>query len=49
MVERGLVEPAELLRLFAAIEDQLYRFPAVDDKTLSARVRQLATGDGATM
>jgi hypothetical protein len=44
MVERGLVEPAELLRLFAAIEDQLYRFPAVDGKTLSVRVRELATG-----
>jgi hypothetical protein len=45
MVQRGLVEPAELPRLFAAIEDELYRFPSVDGKTLLARVRQLAIGD----
>jgi hypothetical protein len=45
MIERGLVEPGELGRLFAAIEDQLYRFPAVDRKTLATKVRQLAAGE----
>lgn len=30
MILRGLVEPKRLLELFAAIEDQLYRYPALD-------------------
>lgn len=30
MLERGLVEKAELLRLFEEIEPQLYRYPAID-------------------
>jgi hypothetical protein len=30
MIASGAVEPDELRRLFAAIEPQLYRFPAVD-------------------
>jgi hypothetical protein len=30
MVDRGLVEPGRALALFAEIEPQLYRFPAID-------------------
>lgn len=45
MIERRLVEPGELGRLFSEIEDQLYRFPAVDRKTLATKVRQLARSD----
>lgn len=30
MIEGGLVERAELLRLFESIEDQLHRYPAID-------------------
>jgi hypothetical protein len=43
MIERGLVDAAELSRLFAMIEDELYRFPAVDRATLAAKVRELAS------
>ncbi len=30
MTQRGLVEPKRLLELFSSIEDQLYRYPAID-------------------
>ena len=30
MIERRLVDPHRLLELFNAIEDQLYRYPALD-------------------
>lgn len=43
MVERGLVDPRELRRLFGLIEPELYRFPAVEAKTLRAAVDRLAT------
>jgi hypothetical protein len=42
MVSNSLVEPPRLQTLFAAIEDQLYRFPAVDPRSLRALVDQLA-------
>ena len=32
-VESGLVEPARLLELFAAIEDQIFRYPELNRKT----------------
>lgn len=38
LIGRGLVEPAELLRLFEAIEPRLYRFPAVDPAALRRAV-----------
>jgi uncharacterized nucleotidyltransferase DUF6036 len=38
MFERGLIEPDELLRLFAAIEPELYRYPAVDPKSLRRKI-----------
>lgn len=38
MIERGLVEKAELRRLFEAIEPQLYRFPAIDPAAFRAAV-----------
>ncbi len=41
MIERGLVDPAELRRLFDAIEPRLYRFPAVDPTALKQRVADL--------
>ena len=41
MVDRGLVEPDRLGRLFAEISDQLYRFPAVDAGSLGETVRAL--------
>lgn len=38
MFERKLVSPDELLRLFAAIEPDLYRYPAIDPKSLRRKV-----------
>jgi hypothetical protein len=38
MFTSGLVLPGELLRLFEAIEPELYRYPAIDPPTLRRRV-----------
>lgn len=42
MLERGLVTPDALTEYFAAIEPQLYRYPAVDHKSLASAVRRVA-------
>ncbi|HKS08566.1 MAG TPA: DUF6036 family nucleotidyltransferase [Pyrinomonadaceae bacterium] len=42
MIGRGLVEPARLLELFSRVEDKLYKYPAVDGKSLRQAVEQLA-------
>lgn len=42
MVTGGAVDPRRLLELFAAIEGELYRHPAVDGAALRAAVEQLA-------
>lgn len=44
MLDRGLVEPARLRELHAAIEPQLYLFPAVDPPTLRAALEAALTG-----
>jgi hypothetical protein len=41
MLRMGLVERAELLRFFTAIEPELYRYPAVDPLSFRAAVEQL--------
>ena len=33
MIERGLIEPSRLLEYFSRIEDQLYKYPAIDAKS----------------
>jgi hypothetical protein len=38
MAGRGLVEPARMRELFAAIEPQLYRYPHIDPKSFAARL-----------
>ena len=38
MVREGLVETSELLRLFAAIEPELYRYPAIDPASFRTAV-----------
>lgn len=40
MLDQGLVERAQLLELFEAIEDQLHRFPAIDAPTLRSQVEK---------
>ena len=42
MVDRDLVEPMRLVELFAEIEPQLYRFPAVDPRRFRERVLSVA-------
>lgn len=38
MLDRGLIESARARNLFAAIEDELHRFPAIDPVALRERV-----------
>jgi hypothetical protein len=40
MVERGLVEPKRLLEFFSRIEDQLYKYPAIDRKSFRQAVEE---------
>jgi len=42
MVAAGVVEPARLLALYERIEDELFRFPAVDPASLRAAVERVA-------
>ena len=42
MIDRGLVEPARLLELFSRVEDQVYKYPAIDAKSLRQAVEELA-------
>ncbi len=45
LIERGLVERAELRALFEAIAPQLYRYPALDADSFRRRVEEaIATG-----
>lgn len=46
MVRRGLVDPAELLRLFGEIEPTLYRYPAIDAPSFRRRVEGFVTRQG---
>jgi hypothetical protein len=41
MLRRGLIERGELLRLFAAVEPELYRYPAIDPPSFRAAVEEL--------
>jgi hypothetical protein len=45
MVRSGQVEPTKLRELFAAVEPELFRFPAVDPNGLRAAVESLAASD----
>lgn len=41
MIQRGLIEPKRLLELFSRIEDQLYRYPAIDGASFRRNVEQI--------
>lgn len=43
MLEAGLVDPQRLMELFVQIEDQLFRFPAVDAARLRDQVAKLGS------
>jgi len=40
MIDRGLVEPSRLLEYFSRIEDQLYKYPAIDPKSFRHAVEK---------
>lgn len=40
MIDRGLIEPSQLLEYFARIEDQLYKYPAIDPKSFRRAVEK---------
>jgi hypothetical protein len=40
MISRGLVEPSRLLEYFSRIEDQLYKYPAIDAKSFRRAVEE---------
>ncbi|HEY4426073.1 MAG TPA: DUF6036 family nucleotidyltransferase [Pyrinomonadaceae bacterium] len=40
MIDRGLVEPSRLLDYFSRIEDQLYKYPAIDAKSFRHAVEK---------
>jgi uncharacterized nucleotidyltransferase DUF6036 len=42
MISRGLVEPNRLLELFSRVDSELYKYPAIDAKSLRQAVEQLA-------
>jgi len=42
MHARGLIDPARLREFFAAIEPQLYRYPAIDPRAFRAAVEESA-------
>lgn len=42
MREHGLIEPARLMKLFEAIEPQLFRYPAVDPRSFRRAVERFA-------
>ena len=42
MLERGLIERSRLLEFFSRIEDQLYKYPAIDVKSFRLAVEKFA-------
>ena len=40
MIDRGLVEPSRLLEYFSRIEDQLYKYPALDAESFRKAVEE---------
>ncbi|HEX7771008.1 MAG TPA: DUF6036 family nucleotidyltransferase [Pyrinomonadaceae bacterium] len=40
MIERGHVEPSRLMEFFSRIEDQMYKYPAIDVKSFRNAVEQ---------
>lgn len=41
LIQRGLVEPQRLLAFFSAIEDQIYRYPALDGPSFRRAVERV--------
>ena len=48
LLDQGLVEPQRLLGLFAEIESQIYKFPALDARKFRASVERVVLEEGGT-
>lgn len=48
MIERGLVEPSRLIDFFSRIEDQLYKYPAIDAKSFRMAVEDFVETLGSS-
>lgn len=44
LIDNGLVDPRRLLELFSAIEDQIYRYPALDGLSFRRAVERVVHG-----
>jgi hypothetical protein len=44
MIAERLIDPRRAVELFAEIESQLFRYPAIDPEALRAKVRQVFGG-----
>jgi hypothetical protein len=44
MLDAGLIEPGRLRELYAAVEDRLHRYPAIDPTTLRRRLEEALGG-----
>jgi hypothetical protein len=45
MLDKGFIEPQELLRLFEAIKPDLYRYPAIDAESFAKSVHRVIRRD----
>ena len=41
MIDRGLIDPPRLLELFSRVEDKLYKYPAIDARSLKLAVERI--------
>lgn len=48
MMSAGLIEPSRLLELFTAIEDSLYKYPALDPATFRRAVERVVRESGSS-
>lgn len=48
LIARGFVEPERLRELYAAIEPQLHRYPAIDPPSFRRRLEDALAGRGRT-
>lgn len=49
MIHRGLIEPSRLLEYFSRIEDQLYKYPAIDGTSFRSAVLQVVNNRPASI
>ncbi len=48
MMSAGLIEPSRLLELFTAIEDSIYKYPALDPASFRRAVVRVVSESGSS-